>query len=76
MGVLESGRSAGTLGFADPAHQAAQMIIAALEGAMLVARPYDDMAIFEAVAARLAIDFSPSAEAGHRKAEPTRRRPR
>jgi TetR/AcrR family transcriptional regulator, transcriptional repressor for nem operon len=75
-GVLESGRSAGTLGFADSAHQAAQMIIAALEGAMLVARPYDDMAIFEAVAARLAIGFSPSVEAGRRKSQPTRRRPR
>jgi TetR/AcrR family transcriptional regulator, transcriptional repressor for nem operon len=58
--LLEAGRAAGTLGFVDSAHQAAQMIIAALEGAMLVARPYHNTVTFESVAARITLDFAPT----------------
>ncbi len=64
--VLEAGRFAGTLDFADSAHEAAQMIIAALEGAMLMTRPHHDGAILDAVAARLTVDFT-RAPAGRRR---------
>ena len=56
--LLESGREAGALGFAGPVDQAAQTIIAALEGAMLVARPYRDTAVLDAVIERLLADFA------------------
>jgi TetR/AcrR family transcriptional repressor of nem operon len=56
--LLESGREAGALGFAGPVDQAAQTIIAALEGAMLVARPYRDTAVLDAVIERLVADFA------------------
>lgn len=52
-GVLEHGREAGVLGFDGPAREAARSIVSALEGAMLVARPYGDVARFESVASRL-----------------------
>ena len=58
--LLEAGRKAGTLGFAGPVERAAQTIVAALEGAMLVARPYDNAAVLDAVIDRLAADFAPS----------------
>ncbi len=58
--LLEAGRKAGTLGFAGPVERAAQTIVAALEGAMLVARPYDNAAVLDAVIDRLADDFAPS----------------
>ena len=64
--VLEAGRAAGTLEFADSAHEAAQLIIAALEGAMLMTRPHHDGAILDAVAARLTVDFT-RASAGRRR---------
>ena len=56
--LLESGREAGALGFAGPVDQAAQTIIAALEGAMLVSRPYRDTAVLDAVIERLLADFA------------------
>ena len=56
--VLESGRKAGTLGFQGPPDQAAKTIIAALEGAMLVARPYNDTAVLDVVIDRLLVEFS------------------
>jgi TetR/AcrR family transcriptional repressor of nem operon len=57
-GLLETGRRAGTLGLVEPADQAAQTIVAALEGAMLMARPYDNAAVLDAVIARLLADFA------------------
>ncbi len=73
--LLEAGRSAETLTFDDSARQAAQMIIAALEGAMLVARPYHDMMRFDAVANRLTLEFAPApgtgAGRGGRRRRPT-----
>ena len=50
VNVLEQGRNEGTLEFAGSAAEAARMVISGLEGAMLVARPYGDVARFEAAA--------------------------
>jgi TetR/AcrR family transcriptional repressor of nem operon len=57
-GVLEQGRRAGSLVFQGAAKEAAQLIIGGLEGAMLVARSYGDVARFEAAANRLLSGFS------------------
>ena len=51
--VLEQGRDEGTLRFEGPAGEAAQMIVGGLEGAMLVTRPYGDLARFQAAANHL-----------------------
>ena len=51
--VLVQGQEEGTLTFAGSASDAARMIVSALEGAMLVSRPYGDPARFQATAARL-----------------------
>jgi hypothetical protein len=50
------------------------MIIAALEGAMLVARPYHDMMRFDAVANRLTLEFAPAPGAGAGAGRGARRR--
>lgn len=55
--MLEGGRQAGDLRFAGPAEHAAQTIVAALEGGMLVARPYQGTAVLDAVIDRLRADF-------------------
>jgi len=52
-GVVEQGREAGTLRFDGPAREVAQLLLGSLEGAMLVARSYDDVARFELSAGRL-----------------------
>jgi TetR/AcrR family transcriptional regulator, transcriptional repressor for nem operon len=59
--ALEQGRREGTLRFSGPSREAARMLIGALEGAMLVARPYGDVARFETMAARLIAVFTPIA---------------
>jgi TetR/AcrR family transcriptional repressor of nem operon len=51
--VLEQGRAAGTIAFSGPASAVAQSIISGLEGALLIARPYGDVARFETAANRL-----------------------
>ena len=51
--VLEQGQEDGTLRLHGPAGEAAQAIIGGLEGAMLVARPYGDIARFQAAATRV-----------------------
>lgn len=51
--VLEQGQQAGTLGLRGSASDIAQTIVSSLEGALLVARPYGDVARFEAAASRL-----------------------
>jgi TetR/AcrR family transcriptional regulator, transcriptional repressor for nem operon len=62
-GVLEQGRQDGTLRFTGPSREAAQMIIGALEGAMLVARPYGDVTRFQTATARLIADLVSGEEA-------------
>jgi TetR/AcrR family transcriptional repressor of nem operon len=51
--VLERGAEEGTLVFSGSASAVAQSIISGLEGAMLIARPYGDVARFDSVANRL-----------------------
>jgi TetR/AcrR family transcriptional regulator, transcriptional repressor for nem operon len=58
-GVLEEGRQDGTLQFAGPARDAARMVVSGLEGAMLVARPYGDIARFQSAAANLLSGLAP-----------------
>jgi TetR/AcrR family transcriptional repressor of nem operon len=57
-GVLTQGRDEGTLGFDGAPREAAQLIVSALEGAMLVARPYGDVKRFETAADRLLAGFA------------------
>jgi TetR/AcrR family transcriptional regulator, transcriptional repressor for nem operon len=59
-GVLEQGRDEGSLQFAGSAQDTARMIVGGLEGAMLVARPYGDVARFQAAASSLLAGLSPS----------------
>jgi TetR/AcrR family transcriptional regulator, transcriptional repressor for nem operon len=59
--VLEQGRVDGSLRVAGPAQDIARMIVAGLEGAMLLARPYDDIARFQAAAASLVAGLMPAA---------------
>jgi len=59
-GVLEQGRADGSLQFAGSARDTARMIVGGLEGAMLVARPYGDVARFQTAAASLLAGLSPS----------------
>jgi TetR/AcrR family transcriptional regulator, transcriptional repressor for nem operon len=52
-GVLEQGRAEHLLSFGGTPEDVAQSIIGTLEGAMLVARPYGDVARFNATASRM-----------------------
>jgi hypothetical protein len=56
--VLAEGRERGTLAFAGEPRDAARLIVSALEGAMLVARPYADVERFETAAERLLAGFA------------------
>ena len=51
--VLKKGRDEGTLHFGESAREAARLVVSALEGAMLTARPYGDVERFEAAASAL-----------------------
>ncbi len=61
--VLIQGQEEGALAFAGSASDAARMIVSALEGAMLVSRPYADPARFQATAARLFASLTRSSSA-------------
>jgi len=50
--VLADGQADGTLSFDGSPNDAAQAILSGLQGAMLMARPYGDLARFQAAAAR------------------------
>jgi TetR/AcrR family transcriptional repressor of nem operon len=64
--VLAQGRDDGTLAFTGEPREAARLIVSALEGAMLVARPYGDVERFETAAERLLAAFvSPRPAASH-----------
>jgi len=52
-GVLESGVAEGKLVLSGSTRDAAQAIVSGLEGAMLIARPYDDIKRFDTAASRL-----------------------
>jgi TetR/AcrR family transcriptional repressor of nem operon len=51
--ILEDGRAAGQLRFTGSPQDAARMIVAGLEGAMLLARPYGDATRFQSAAQQL-----------------------
>jgi TetR/AcrR family transcriptional repressor of nem operon len=55
--VLSDGRRDGTIALARPASDAARLIVSGLEGAMLVARPYGDVARFDTAAEGLLAGF-------------------
>ena len=57
--VLESGRNGGTLRFDGRAEDAARVITSALEGAMLLARPYGGAERFKSAAKRVLREFAP-----------------
>ncbi len=61
--VLVQGQEEGTLEFAGSPSDAARMIVSALEGAMLVSRPYGDPARFQATAVRLFASLTKSSSA-------------
>lgn len=52
-GVLAQGHEDETLWFEGSPSEAAQTVLSGLEGAMLIARPYGDLARFDSAAARL-----------------------
>jgi len=56
--VLAQGRDEGALAFEGSPREAARLIVSALEGAMLVARPYGDVERFDAAAERLLAGFA------------------
>ncbi len=56
--LLEEGRAAGSLSFSGDSDQAARSILAALEGAMLVSRPYGNTTVLDSVADHLATEYS------------------
>jgi TetR/AcrR family transcriptional repressor of nem operon len=51
--VLEEGRTAGSLRFTGPALDVARAVVGSLEGAMMIARSYGEVARLETVADRL-----------------------
>jgi TetR/AcrR family transcriptional regulator, transcriptional repressor for nem operon len=58
--VLAQGRDEGSLQFTGSARDTARMVVAGLEGAMLVARPYGDVIRFQAAAANLLAGLAPA----------------
>jgi len=60
-GVLEQGRTDGSLHVAGSARDIARMLVGGLEGAMLIARPYGDIARFQTAAANLLAGLTPKA---------------
>jgi TetR/AcrR family transcriptional regulator, transcriptional repressor for nem operon len=60
--VLEEGRQDASLRFTGAARQTAQLVVACLEGAMLVARPGQDSDRVRSVAASLIADLARSAD--------------
>ena len=74
--VLDEGRLEGTLDFEGPTGEKARMIVAGLEGAMLVARPYGDITRFEAAASQLVQELVASAASTPGSANRLATRPR
>jgi len=65
--ILEQGRSEGSLHFVGSGRDVARSIVGGLEGAMLVARPYNDVARFQASARRLLTDLTHAAPGDMRR---------
>lgn len=60
--LLGSGRKAGKFEFTETARQAAKTVIAALEGAMLLAGPLHDPTVLDSVISRALDDFAPNSD--------------
>jgi TetR/AcrR family transcriptional repressor of nem operon len=75
--ILERGRKAGALRFEGSALEIARVLTAGLEGAMLLARSYEEPARFEATAKRLLAEMSSprNATRGVKRGLPRARRP-
>src|SRR5436305_10836334 len=58
-GVLKDGKAEGSLAYGGRAEDVAQGVLSTLEGAMLVARPYGDLARFDATAKQLLAGLTP-----------------
>ena len=59
--MLDDGRKAGQLAFKGPPVERARLIVAALEGAMMLARSYGEPARFDAAAERVIAELESSA---------------
>ena len=57
--VLDEGRKAGQLAFKGPPVELARMIVASLEGAMMLARSYSEPPRFDAAAERVIAELEP-----------------
>ena len=66
-GVLEQGQRSKSLKFNGTATEIARTITASLEGAMMVARTYDDLERFNRTAQRLLVDIAGSLPADERR---------
>ncbi len=53
VAVLEEGQKTGKLRFTGSAREVARLLVGSLEGAMMLARPYDDVTRFKSAADRL-----------------------
>jgi TetR/AcrR family transcriptional regulator, transcriptional repressor for nem operon len=69
--VFEQGRAEGSLQLDGSADEAAQALLGALEGALLIARPYGDVARFEAAATRLLTSLARAASPGRPSPSPS-----
>jgi TetR/AcrR family transcriptional repressor of nem operon len=65
--VLEDGLRAGTFVFRQSANERARVLLGALEGAMLVARPYGNLRRFQAAAAHLLADLGADSHSKQRR---------
>jgi TetR/AcrR family transcriptional regulator, transcriptional repressor for nem operon len=68
--VLKEGRADRTLVFEGSPRDMARMIVSGLEGAMLVARPFGDVARFQDAARRLLGTLKPTSPSGDRRQRP------
>jgi TetR/AcrR family transcriptional regulator, transcriptional repressor for nem operon len=66
--VFEQGQAEGSVRLDGSAGEAAQALVGGLEGALLVARPYGEVARFETAATRLLTSLAGGALPGHRSA--------
>jgi TetR/AcrR family transcriptional regulator, transcriptional repressor for nem operon len=66
-GVLEEGKRSNSAKFTGTSIETARTITASLEGAMMLARTYDDVVLFDRAARRLLADIAGSLPAGKRR---------
>ena len=69
-GVLDEGLRKGELAFREPAKARARLLLGTLEGAMLVARTYGDVAWFRSAAQNAVSDLSQGCTAAVRRTRP------